>query len=141
MIKFNKTIQVQVEIDEIANKLLSTINADEKHRELIAEAVIGSLLVKSDNGIALLYGALNGFTNQIDFEIDEEVMCTDKMYSYSGDKEEYTEMGLVKVKSIDLYADKKLKVEYQHTNSKGEQTTKTATVDHRNCSKIACLAH
>lgn len=83
MKKFNQIIEVQVSIDDIADKLLSTIDKSNPHSELIAETIIGNLANITDKiGISQLYTALNGYTNDINFQENQHVICNDTYYGY-----------------------------------------------------------
>ena len=81
MKQFNKVISVEVSVDSIAKRLLDTLPEDYKHRELVAEAIIGPM-VSNDLGGSLgaLYNSLNGFVNEINFAKDDVVDVTDGYY-------------------------------------------------------------
>ena len=142
---FNKVIKVEVGVDSIASKLLATMNSDEKHAELVVESIIGSMLASrtSDLQISSLFNALNGYNNDINFEVNDEVLCTSKDYIYgisseaeSGYSREYIKIGSCKVVEIDLYATDKLTIEYSAFDSKGQKRAFTKVVNHATCSKI-----
>ena len=141
MKKFNKNIKIEVSVDMIAEQFLATINAEEKHRELIAEAVIGNL--ESKNRLGGLYNALNGFNPTINFAVGDVVIPEDiSAYGYWTPKsiEEknscYQKIAEAKVISIDEYADKTLLIEFPVPKKNGSMTMQQERVNHTNCSKI-----
>lgn len=141
MKKFNKEIKVTVSIDAIAQKLLDTFPADYKHRDIVAEAIIGGIVANGVDNICYLYNALGGYTNDIDFVIGETIICTDKEYNWTPKedtdsyKRDFLELGEVKIVDIDLYADRKIQVEFQFTNEKGETKPMQSWVYHSSCTK------
>jgi len=158
MKKFNKVITVEVSVDNIANQLLATINTEEKHRELIAEAIMGTLV--NQEKVASLYNALNGYTNDIDFKVGDVVECTTKVYLYKEKKQkvddagavvsdsndqvkytqEYEAMGEATVVEVDIYRDDKVRLEYNCKTSDGKDSMTTRWVRHTKCSKIPVSA-
>lgn len=143
MKKFNKTISVQVSVDSIANQLLGNINPAFAHADLLAETIIGTSLNKGT--LNLLYNSLNGYTNEIDFHIGQVVDCDQMVWNCSPVEEASGEtswkhvrqpMGTCTVVEIDLYADKKLRVEYPEINEKGVMRMETEWVNHQDCSAI-----
>jgi hypothetical protein len=142
MKSFNKQIQITVELDTIANALLSTLNPDEKHRDIIVEAIIGRLDAKNDTqGMTALYNSLNGFSNNINFEKGNKVICTKRVNAYWTEESirdnspVYLEIGEVTVIDINEYADEKLLIEYNYPLKSGETEKRQVWVDHSTCSK------
>jgi len=140
MKQFNKTISVEVSVDSIANNLLSNMKEDFKHKELVVEAIIGSALEKG--GLGYIYNSLNGFNNEINFQVGDAVISTDR--TYLGTKDEtgkvernHQEIGPCSVKEINIYADRKLLVEYSTYNRSGEFVVEQEWVYHKNCSKAS----
>lgn len=153
---FTEVIQIEVSVNEIAEKLLAKVNQEEKHAVLITETVIGCLLQdKSMNQMSILYSALNGYTSEINFKVDEEVICSRKIYNYQPKedvltsenesenfKEVHVEVGICKIVKIDLYAKEKLTIEYDYCTSKGVISKRQMQVSHKECDKIEyALAH
>ena len=136
---FNKQIKVTVELDTIANQLLNTISPENKHRDNIVEAIIGRMDANNDSaGMTLLYNALCGFSNDVNFEVGDIVSCTESCYGYwDGKNESYREIAECKVININIYSKDKLHVEYNIPNKNGNIQTKKMWVSHLNCSKIA----
>lgn len=137
--KFNQQIQVTVEVDSIAEKLMETFPGDYKHREELTETIVGSMLTSGH--IGYLYNSLNGFNNDIDFQIGDKVMCEAKKWTNvpnaTGDKfvEEQQPMGEAEVININLFSDNKLCVKYTKVNSRGETISDTNWVSHKKCTK------
>ena len=152
MKKFNQTISVEVEVDAIADQLLSNFQKDYKHKEIVTEAIIGNAINSKGPAISQIYSALNGYDNTIDFAVGNLVHCTEKIYGYErvaepvsdDDKpqleEKYVEMGECEVKEIDLYRRDKLYVLYQKTDRNGNIREDTRWVNHKNCQKLQIKA-
>lgn len=81
MKKFNKTINIEVEVDAIAQQLLGVMSADSKHKEVIVEAIIGTGLHNSS--LNVIYNALNGHRPSVNFELGEHVICSQKTWKDS----------------------------------------------------------
>jgi hypothetical protein len=146
MKKFNKTITVEVEVDAIAEMLLKSMAPDYRHGEMLTEAIIGTSLEKKT--IDLIYNALNGYTNEINFKIDDVVSSTeDTHYSYvevpvespanpemaQQRKWQHKNVPTINavVVDINIYADKKLQVEYDTYDSTGKVSRTKEWVNHR----------
>lgn len=143
MKKFNQTISVEVSVDSIAEKLWSTFDPNFAHAELLTESIIGSNLESGKLGY--VYNALNGFNNDIDFQVGQTVDCKESIYSWVLDqstgsyKREYMSLGKATIVEINLYKSDKLLVEYNTLNSKGDHITETKWVDHRACSGLSTV--
>jgi len=143
MKKFNQTINVQVSVDSIAEKLYSTFDQDFAHRELLTESIIGSNL--ESGKLTYVYNALNGFNNDIDFEVGQTVDCKENVYKWTLDvstgsyKVEYMPVGKAKIIEINIYKSDKLLVEYITINNKGEEIKETRWVNHFECSGISTI--
>jgi len=135
---FNKQIKITVELDTIANQLLNTISPENKHKEAIVEAIIGRMDANNDNaGMTLLYNALSGFSNDVNFEVGDVVSCSESCYGYwDGKNESYREIAECKVIDINIYSKDKLHIEYNVPNKDGNIQTKKMWVSHLNCSKL-----
>lgn len=116
MRKFNKSIQIEVQVDEIADKLLAEFSSESAHKNIIVESIIGNMLAKSKLGN--LYSALNGYQVKIDFVVGQILNCTYTTHTYNTSKKGgYTEIGTCKVVEINEYEDFPIKVEYQYIDS------------------------
>jgi hypothetical protein len=150
MKKFNKVITIEVSVDSIADKLLSTFDANFAHRDMLTETLIATAMDK--NTIGYLYNSLNGYTNDVDFEVGQTVECTENVYQYkeveqpiSTDpnvvvpieyKEDLLPLGTCVITEINPYTKDKLKVKAMVRNSKGELVEKNTWVNHLKCSGI-----
>ena len=160
MPRFNKSIQVTVELDSVFQKMLDLLPADYKHREVLAHAIVGS--AAEAGTLQYIFAGLNGYTNDIDFSLDDVVMCSEKeRYEWYDSKRE-TETGQLvadepldlgtaeykpdlkrrsvsigecKIVEINLYKKDKLKVQFQTAvyGSSGRIEVHETWVSHKNC--------
>ena len=143
MKKFNQTISVEIEIDQIAEKLLSEFPADYKHREIVTEAIIGTTL--SNGGIGLVYNALNGYKNEINFAVDDMVIVKDEVYNNMDNYQLITDSNrnwaIGRVVEINQYhPGNKLIIEWIKVRRSGLKfsiSVNTDRIDHKKCSKIS----
>lgn len=163
MPRFNEAIRIDIEIDSIYQKMLDQLPDDYKHREVLAHAIVGSGV---ENGtISYVYNALCGFTNDVDFKVEDVVICNeiDRRERYDANFEDedgklFVEpnnqtveqadykpnwrtrkiaIGKCKVVKINLYAKDKLTVEFEHYSYNGRDIeTTTEKVNHKNCSHV-----
>ena len=135
MKKFNQVITVEVAVDQIAMQLLETIAPDFKHRELLAESIIGSSL---DAGkVSYIYNALNGYNAEINFAVGDNVYCSDTTYQYKDGNGGQLPLGNAVVLQVNEYAHCKLLIEYDHYKSSGKIVKEQKWVQHTDCSRIA----
>lgn len=137
MKKFNQAITIEIEVDLIASQLLDTIVPLNPHRELIVEAIIGTAL--ESGSLSLIYNAINGFTNEIDFKVGDVVdVKNGSYYTYVKQGEAYAEKNVpmhgVKIIEINLYKKVKVLIEYTRLNNSGISSKGTSWVDHRSLS-------
>lgn len=142
MKKFNETITVEVEVDNIADQLLNTFKEDNPHREMITETIIG--LAIKDKNIGFLYNSLMGYTNEIDFKVGQNVVSTNSYWGYRqtpiiGQESEvkYERANLpigdcVIVNIDNLKKEDKVKVSFFTIDSTGKSIEKLEWVNHRN---------
>ena len=141
---FNKTISIEVDVDDIHKKLMETFPEDYKHKEILSHAIVGSAM--EHGGIGFIYNALNGYTNDVDFAIGEVVDCTSKHrreYVPSIDepatkaRRDMKEIGACEIVAINLYSRNKILVKYQQDAAFpfGGAEEVTAWVDHKTCTK------
>ena len=143
MKNFNQEIQVTVAVDTIAEMLLNSFAPDAKHREIIAEAIVGRMLSSDKAGLGFLYNSLNGYPCTVNFKVGDEVMLKDhRAYAYWTPKsiEEkssvYGDVVSATVVAIDEYSDKKLKVEYAVPGRDGLPKIESEWLNHTKCSRI-----
>ena len=120
MKKFNKQIEISIEVDSIATKLLESFAADFKHREMVTEAIIGNCV--HAGGLAYIYNSLNGYDNDINFKVGDVLFTTSRTYGYLksdrenppalGNEREYQNIGVCLVIDVDVYRNDKLKVKF-----------------------------
>jgi hypothetical protein len=141
MKKFNQTIKVEVEVDMIAEKLLSEFKEDFKHREILTESIIGTALDKGT--ISYIYNSLNGFSGEINFKVGDVVICSEtyhKAYDMVNGEivevRKWVPINICKVVEINLYSSEKLCVEFEFLTSEGKMLTTKKWVDHRKCSYL-----
>ncbi len=143
MKNFNQVVTVQVSVDSIANQLLDSMSSDFKHRELVAESIIGRML--NDGSLSYLYNSLNGYPTTIDFEVGDIVSSVDGFRTYGywtpeSIHQNSTCYGAVKngkIIEINEYSDKKIRIEYQVPNKKGEMDTNTQWVNHTEWNRVS----
>lgn len=139
MKRYNQTVNMNVEVDAVAQKMLSTIDPQFPHKETLTEAIIGFALDK--DVVAHVYQALNGYVPTCDFNIGDTVICTERTYQYKTPESrenrdsERSELGLSTVVDINLYANEPIKVEYDYhsldgSTSKHRQWVKTDKCQH-----------
>lgn len=143
MKRFNEVIKVEVSIDAIADKLLNEFAEDYKHKEIVTEAIIGNMM-RNTNQISQLFNALNGYTNDVDFEVGDEIICEDNYWGYvieEGSDEpvqRHIPVGECFVKEIDLYrGNDKILVEFTALDREGVTKTRKEWVNHMKCSRVS----
>ena len=136
--RFNQSIKIEIEVNTIFDKLMDTFPVDYKHKEILSHAIIGSSV--NSGKLGYIYNALSGFTNDIDFQVGDNIICIEeeawerydgKQFHQNGEPradipvednttEEYKpdwqsrakQIGEATIVSIDLYATNKLTVKY-----------------------------
>lgn len=138
MKQFNQNIQVQVSVDSIANKLLSTMKEEFEHRDMLVEAIIGSAL--NSGTLLYIYNALNGFGNEINFQVGQIVECTKNIYRNAPVpgvdnpwKSQYVPIGTCEIVEIDLYRSDKLRVHYCYELENGNTKEDSMWVEQTTC--------
>lgn len=104
--QWNKSIQVEVSIDSIADRLRMAMVDDNPHKEMIVETIIDTALTA--NNISYLYNSLMGFSNKVNFEIGQQIYSPERVYQ-DGD---YHPIGNCEILDINPYASDKLYVKY-----------------------------
>lgn len=121
--KFNQSIQIEIEIDVIAEKLLSTFDSEFPHKELMTETLISIAL--EDGRVSDLFNTLNGFEKKLDFYVGEELYCNTEQYMYTieGDKwiKKYVPIGKCLVIEINPFGKGgQILIEYTYVKDLGE---------------------
>lgn len=135
----NKTIQVEISLDQIASNLHSMFNPDEKHSTIVVDAIIDNL-EKSHRGLSQLFSTMNGYKPTLNYELGDNVYTTHKDYTYQliddTYQNKYVEIGECKVVDIDIAAVKQLQVEWVYTNRDGELEVMKTWVSVEDTSKV-----
>jgi hypothetical protein len=135
MKKYNKSIQITVQVDSIAQMLLGQINEAFPNREGLTEAIIGTAL-NAAAGISPLYNALCGFTNDLDgLVVGMEVNCNNTTYSNVTDgitiKSARHIIGACTIDEIDIYrGTENVNVTFDGIRSDGTPCQETQWVNH-----------
>jgi hypothetical protein len=139
MRKFNQTINVEMEVDAIANQLLNTINEDTPNRESIVEAIFTNLIGSKD-AIQHLYNALNGNIPKINFKVGDIINCKATTWMYVSEKSrleqdsERAELGKAVIVAINPFRNDPLYVEYDYYNADGSIRKDKTWVKQQQCS-------
>lgn len=126
--KYNQSIQVKIEVDAIAQKLLETLDEKNPARILIAETVIDITLAQG-TGMSHLYNALNGYDTNIYLKEGTNVLVSyDAVNKHRWSavfRESILEHGVItaKVKEVNKFRDYPVQVEYSYVNEEGETKT------------------
>ena len=132
--KFNRSIQVEVSLDAIAENLLSKMDKDFPHKELLVNTIIGQA-VSNDRmqDVSRIYNSLNGYESKINFVKGQELFCTDYTHSYLFDPQGSRHMkGPCVVINVDPYKDhSKVEVSYKTMDRHGniQETSSWVRVD------------
>ena len=143
MQKFNKSIEISIPIDAIANQLLEQFNPEFKHRELVVETIVGRMLTTDERGISKVFNSLNGYTGDINFAIGDIVVPKKlRVYGYWTQKSidesnsVYGDIESATVVSIDKFADESLEISFDVPKKDGTMETKTQRISHFECDLI-----
>jgi len=128
MKKYNQVIKVEVSVDQIADKLAELINPEFKHKDNVVDSIIGPLLEQGN--INYLYNALNGYTNDLDFQVGDNVHCTAEVFH----NKMYQAIGEAVVVEVNPYKPAKIRIKHTKTG-----TVDYDWVDHTKCSKISLV--
>jgi len=142
MKKFNQSISIEISVDSIANLLLNNLHPDFKHKEIVAESIVGRMM--NDHSLSYLYNSLNGFPCNVDFQVGDELYSENGIREYGFWTPESIEkndsvhgtINFVTVVDIDIYRDSKLKIQFQIPNKKGEMINHVQWVNHTAWNKL-----
>jgi hypothetical protein len=138
MKKFTEVINIEVPVQSIAELLLNNLHPDFRHKEIVAESIVGRMM--NDNSLGYLYNALNGYPCNIDFEVGDEVYSEQsnlRVYGYwtaESIERNDTVMEAIyagRVVEINPYKNAKLRIEFEVPNKKGGFDTKSEWVNHK----------
>lgn len=127
---FNRTIQVEVEVDEIASSLMATMDVKNPHSALIVNTIIGQAL--SNNrlvDLGRIHSAVSGRSTKLNFYVGQELYCDHSIYdSLIESLSKRRPMGIVRVLHIDpLKDDNQVLVEFEFFN-KGDDKPSTSSL-------------
>lgn len=135
MLTFNKTINIEVDIDVIALQLRSMFKEDSAHADVVVEQIIGRALYKDSRLIGRLMSAMNGVQKEVIVQIGKSYDIKPiNVYAYwtpeSIEKQCSVEGVISHAKVIDInkYSDDEVKIEYTTLNRKGEYAIDTKWV-------------
>lgn len=81
--KFNKSIEIVVSVDSIAARLASMMNPENPHTNLLVNVIIGQAISNGQmHDLGRIFNAMNGHIDKLDFEIGQELFCTEDVHSY-----------------------------------------------------------
>ena len=92
-----------------------------------------------------LNDSLNGYSNEVNFTVGQQVICTDTIYDWSGQNEDLTPkevrrpLDVVTVIGVDPYAERQLTVEYQYVKSNGQLETRQKEVYISSCKDVPVM--
>lgn len=125
MKKFNKTTQIEMSVDSIAEMFLGSQHFLFDNRETFIETIIGTAVEKGTLGIIL--GGFMGVTPQSRYAVGTDVLCCNNTYDYhTPESIENNDtvrriIGAATIIDTDPYLDKGYQIEFWKTNSKGEK--------------------
>lgn len=145
MKKFNKQIQVTVEVDQIATQLLASFTDENPHKEMITETIIESML--QSGHVSLLYNNLNGWTNELNFKVGQQVNCTEQSYFYDEAstvgldltikyEQKYRKIGSCSIREINVFRSDDVLVEYDNHKKDGTYELSNRWVKHDTLTEI-----
>lgn len=141
MKRFNKKVRVDIDVDAVAQKLLSVLHPDYENRENLTEAIISFSLDKDT--VAELYTAMNGYVPTSDFNIGDTVLCTHVTYQFKTEESrekrdsQPAELGVSTVVDTNLYSRTPLQVEYDYHQRDGSTCKQKAWVSADTCRHTA----
>jgi hypothetical protein len=121
--KFNKEIQIIIEVDQIAEMLLAKMDSNATHKELIVETIISSMM-HSPKNLTPLYNSLNGWENELEWKVKDEVMVKFEDLHVSWGHKNYAGKFDMLIKcqivSIDIYKSQEIEVQFTYLNREGD---------------------
>lgn len=143
MKKFSQVISIEVPVQSIADLLLNNLHPDFKHKEIVAEAIVGRMM--NDNSLGYLYNSLNGYHCNIDFEVGDFITTSGNGLSHyacwtpESLEKRSTVHGYItegKVININPYSDKKLEIEFLAPDRNGDMKPQTEWIKHTNWNRV-----
>ena len=134
MKQFNKSIQVEIEVDAIAQQLRSQFKEDVPFADHTTELIIGRMLEKDSSYLGRLYQTMNGFKTELLPKVGESYGCEIYEYGYwtpESIQKNDTVRGTVtscRIVEIFEYSDDPFFVEYFVPSKDGGMTSKTKRI-------------
>ena len=131
---FNRTIQIEVEVDAIAQQLRSMFNADAKFADETVEVIIGRATERDMKVLSMMYQVMNGYKSLPLPQVGEEYACEISEYGFwtpeSIEKNDSVRGKVTKCKVIEIYeySDEPLLVEFAVPAKDGTSSTKTRRI-------------
>ena len=141
--KFNASIQIEIEVDMIAQQLLKAMDPEFKHSTIVVESIVGRMM--QDNSLSFLYNSLNGYKAGIDFTIGEVVVAKEdgtRVYGFwtadsiTRNDTVYGNVTRAVVKNVNPYANEKLCIEFAVPQKDGSSKFETKWVNHTKWNRI-----
>jgi hypothetical protein len=131
MKKFNQTVSVEVEVDAIANQLLSQMK-DSAKSEIVVQAIIGRMLSQDVKALGHLHTALMGYKRDISHMVGTRYFIKNlEVWGYwtpeSIEKNDTVRgsINTAKVIAVDEYADDPVCIEFEIPQKDGTWKTET----------------
>jgi len=132
MKKFNKTTQIEMSVDAIADMFLSIVDTSFCNREQFIEAVIGSSLERGNLGA--VFSGFMGALPSCDLPVNSTVYCDYTVWDYHTESarehsnSESRDIGVCTIVDVNAYSKECYKVQFTRTRSNGKIYTDTVWV-------------
>jgi hypothetical protein len=132
MKKFNKTTQIEMSVDAIADMFLSIVDTGFCNREQFIEAVIGTSLEKGTLGT--VFSSYMGALPSCELPVNSTVYCNYTIWDYHTESaiehsnSESREIGVCTIVDVNAYSKECYKVQFTRTKSSGKIYTDTVWV-------------
>lgn len=143
MSKFNQTINVEIQVDTIANQLREKISPEFKHREELVEAIIGTALNNKDTeALQYIYNAMTGHIPKLDFKVGDIINCKATTWMYVTEESRLkkdshsAELGKCVIVNVNAFSNTPYYVEYDYYCSDGSVRKDRTWVKAHQCSKF-----
>jgi hypothetical protein len=127
MKKFNQSIQIEVEVDTIANQLRSMFRNDAANADVVVEQIIGRSLTNDTQMLSKIMNAMNGFQKEMTVIVGKTYQIKPmKIWGFwtqesiDNNSAVYGEVSEAVVLEINQYRDEEILIEYMVPNKTGE---------------------
>ena len=126
MPKFNKELQVTVDVDMVAQQLLSLMKEDNPHRELLTYNIVGNL--KESGKLGSIFSAMAGYHKEINIVVGKQYECLgsdlDSTYDNVITRDEWNKTRVVVTAlEINPFTTSPIKVEFKFNQKRGENVS------------------